>query len=237
MATVRDEINLALGLIGQLAEGEQPSAATSQTALLALNQMIDSWNLERLMVYSTQDQSFTWPANEITRTLGPTGNFVGQRPIALDQSTYYYQPGNQLSFPISFINEAQYNAILLKTNNTNYPAYIFVNETYPDITMKIYPKPTLDLVWHFISVVKIAEFTNLSDTVLLPPGYKRAFAYNLAVEIAAYFGVEPSPRVIRIADISKRNLKRINAPGDLLALPDALVSPTGWLTTYWQLPT
>ena len=48
--TASDQINGALRLIGQLAESEVPSAATAQDALSALNQMIDSWNTERLSV-------------------------------------------------------------------------------------------------------------------------------------------------------------------------------------------
>jgi hypothetical protein len=56
--TAGDQINAALRLIGQLAEGETPSAATSQDALAALNQMLDSWNTDRLLVYTTQTQVF-----------------------------------------------------------------------------------------------------------------------------------------------------------------------------------
>ena len=67
MATAGDQINGALRLLGVLAEGETPSAETSQDALNALNQMIDSWNTERLSVFSTQDQVFNWPVGEISR--------------------------------------------------------------------------------------------------------------------------------------------------------------------------
>ena len=70
--TAGDQINRALRLLGVLAEGETTSAAVSQDALTALNQMIDSWNTERLSVFSTQDQIFTWPSSTIRRTLGPT---------------------------------------------------------------------------------------------------------------------------------------------------------------------
>ncbi len=58
--TANDQINGALRVLGVLAEGETPSAATSQDALTALNQMIDSWNTERLSVFATQDQVFSW---------------------------------------------------------------------------------------------------------------------------------------------------------------------------------
>jgi hypothetical protein len=62
METAGDIINGSLRLLGVLAEGEVPSAETSQDALRAMNQMIDSWNTERLSVFSTQDQIFTWPS-------------------------------------------------------------------------------------------------------------------------------------------------------------------------------
>jgi hypothetical protein len=46
----------------------------------------------------------------------------------------------------------------------------------------------------------------------------------LAGVLAAEFGVEPSPQVQRIAMTSKRNLKRINNPGDMMALPYSLLA-------------
>jgi hypothetical protein len=222
--TAGDQINRALRLLGVLAEGETPSSSVSQDALMALNQMIDSWNTERLSVFSTQDQIFTWPSGEITRTLGPSGNFVGLRPVLLDDATYYRDAGTNVSYGIKFINQQQYNGIAVKTVTSTYPQVIFVNMTYPDVEMYIYPRPTRDLEWHFISVQKLSEPANLVTNILFPPGYLRAFVYNLAMEIAPEFGVEPSPQVQRIAMTSKRNLKRINNPDDIMSMPYAIVS-------------
>ena len=224
MATAGDLINGALRLIGQLAEGETPSAETSADALLAMNQMIDSWNIERLSVFSTQDQVFTWPVDEITRTLGPTGNFVGNRPVKLDDATYYRDPSTNVSIGIKFINQQQYDGIAVKTVTSTYPQVIFVNETYPDVSMFIYPKPTRSLEWHFISVQPLSQPATLATDLAFPPGYLRAFRYNLACEIAAEFGVEPSQQVKRIAMSAKRNIKRINNPDDVMSLPYSLVA-------------
>jgi len=221
--TAGDQINRALRLLGVLAEGETPSASVSQDSLVALNQMIDSWNTERLSVFSTQDQIFVWPAGEINRTLGPTGDFVGNRPILLDDSTYYVG-NNGVSYGIKFINQQQYDGIAVKTVTSTFPQVIFVNNTFPDIDMYVYPKPTQALTWHFISVEELTQPATLATNLTFPPGYLRAFTYNLAMEIAPEFGVEPSPQVQRIAMTSKRNLKRINNPDDVMSRPDAIVA-------------
>jgi hypothetical protein len=222
--TAGDQINGALRLIGQLAEGEEPSAATATDALAALNQMIDSWNTERLSVFSTQDQVFSWLPNFATRTLGPTGDFVGNRPILIDDSTYFRDPSSNISFGIKLVNQQQYNGIAVKTVTSTYPQVMFVNMTYPDITMTVYPVPTKVLEWHIVSVQELTTPALLSTPLAFPPGYLRAFRYNLACELAPEFGVEPSPQVSRIAMYSKRNLKRINNPDDIMSLPYSIVA-------------
>jgi hypothetical protein len=221
--TAGEQINRALRLLGVLAEGETPSAAISQDSMMALNQMIESWNTERLSVFCTQDQVFTWPSGLISRTLGPTGDFVGNRPVLLDDSTYYVG-NNGVSYGVKFINQDQYNGIAVKTVTSTFPQVIFVNETFPNVEMYIYPRPTQDLVWHFISVQELSQPATLATSLLFPPGYLRAFVYNLAMELAPEFGVEPSPQVKRIAMTAKRNLKRINNPDDVMSLPYAMIA-------------
>jgi len=224
MTTAGDIINGSLRLLGVLAEGEVPSAETSQDALNAMNQMIQSWNTERLSTFSTQDQVFTWPAGLISRTLGPSGNFVGNRPILLDDSTYFRDASTNVSYGIKIINQQQYDGIAVKTVTSTYPQVIWLNMNFPDIEMYVYPVPTRPLEWHFISVDELTQPANLATELHFPPGYLRAFRYNLACEMAPEFGVEPSPQVSRIAMTSKRNLKRINNPDDIMSMPYSLVA-------------
>jgi hypothetical protein len=221
--TAADQINGALRLIGQLAEGEVPSAATSQDALAALNQMLDSWSTERLAVYSTQDQVYLWQPGVRTITMGPTGTFVAERPILMDDATYFRDPATNVSYGIKLINNEQYNNIAVKTVNSTYPQLMWVNMTYPDVEIYLYPVPSRVLEFHFVSVRPLAQPAALDTALAFPPGYLRAFRFNLACELAAEFGVEPSPQVQRIAMTSKRDLKRINNPDDLMAMPAAMI--------------
>ena len=220
--TVYDQITGALRLIGQLAEGEQPSADTAQDALTAFQQLVDSWNTERLSVFSTQDQVRIWPAGRMSMTLGPTGDLVGNRPVLVDDATYFKY--NNVSYGIKLINQQQYDGIAVKSVQSTYPQVMFVNMTFPNIEMYVYPVPNSTLEFHFISVEELTQPASLSTTLAFPPGYLRAFKYNLACEIANEFGIEPPQTVQRIAMTSKRNLKRINNPDDVMSLPYPLIA-------------
>ena len=224
MTTAGDQINGALRLLGVLAEGETPSAATSQDALSALNQMIDSWSTEKLSTFTTQEQVFLWQPNRISQTLGPSGDFVGDRPILMDDATYFVDPASGISYGIKIINQQQYDGIAVKTVTSTYPQVMWINTNYPNLDLHIYPVPTKVLEWHFISQAALDTPAALDTELYFPPGYLRAFRYNLACEIAAEFGVEPSQQVARIAMTSKRNLKRINNPDDIMSIPYAIVS-------------
>jgi hypothetical protein len=224
MTTAGDQINGALRLLGVLAEGETPSAATSQDALFALNQMIDSWGTEKLSTFTTQEQVFSWLPGLISQTLGPSGDFVGDRPVLMDDATYFVDASTGISYGIKIINQQQYDGIAVKNVTSTFPQVMWINTNYPNIDMHIYPVPTKVLEWHFISAAQLTQPATIATPLYFPPGYLRAFRYNLACELAPEFGVEPSATVSRIAMYSKRNLKRINNPDDIMSIPYAIVS-------------
>lgn len=249
MATTRELLNGAHRLLGLVNSGNVLPESVYQDNLVALNQMIDSWSTERLAVFCTQDMTYFWPAGERIRTLGPTGDFIyllgaqsdtpivtqgddyigvsgsqPSRPILLEDSTYFRDPTTNVSYGIKFINQLQYNNIAVKTVQSTYPQVMFVNMTFPDITLSVYPVPNRQLEFHFISVQPLANPTTLETNLEFPPGYLRAFRYNLALELAPEFNVEPSSEVRRVAMYSKRNLKRINNPDDLMAMPYSLMA-------------
>ena len=129
-----------------------------------------------------------------------------------------------MSFGVKFINQQQYSGIAVKTVSSTYPQVMWINMEYPNITMTVYPKPSRQLEWHFISANELTQPATLATDLAFPPGYLRAFRYNLAMEIAPEFGVEPSQQVVRIAMTSKRNIKRINNPDDVMSMPYSIVA-------------
>lgn len=226
MTTARDVIYDTHRLLKLVDSGNVAPESVYQDNLRTLNQMLDSWSTERLAVFSTQDQVLTWPASERSRTLGPTGDLVGTRPVLLDDATYFRDASTGVSYGIKFINQAQYDGIAVKTVTSTYPQVMFVNMSYPDIELYLYPVPTKALEFHFISVDPLTQVADLSTDMTFPPGYLRAFRYNLACEIAPEFGLEPSFQIKRIAMTAKRDLKRINNPDDVMSMPYSIVART-----------
>jgi len=100
---------------------------------------------------------------------------------------------------------------------------MYVNMTDTYVTMYLYPVPTQDLAFHFISVTPLVQPATTGTTLVLPPGYLDAFTFNLALRLAPEFGVEPSKDLRRNAASSKRNVKRINNPNDVMSMPSALL--------------
>jgi hypothetical protein len=144
--------------------------------------------------------------------------------VLVDDATYFRDPANGISYGLKLINQQQYDGIAVKTVTSTYPQVMFVNMTYPDIEMSVYPVPTKLLEFHIVSAKVLDQPADLATTLAFPPGYLRAFRYNLACEIAAMYGVEPTRQVQRIAMTSKRDIKRINNPNGIMSLPYSIVA-------------
>lgn len=222
MATAQEQIEGSLRLIGQLAQGETPDADSLADALVALNQMLDSWSTERLSVFCLQTQVFTWPASTRVRTVGPTGDLVGLRPVLVDPSTFYKV--NNIRYNLALLNSDQYNAIALPESTSTLPQCLYPNMTMPDMTLSVYPVPSASFELNLVSVLELSQPATLATELVVPPGYLKAYRYGLAVEIATEFGIEVPQMVKRQADLSKRTIKRINNPDLLMSMPYALVS-------------
>lgn len=74
MAKPIDIISRALKDIGALEAGEVPTADAAQDAFDMLNDMLDQWSNEGMMVYNYTEIVFPVVQNQINYTLGPSGN-------------------------------------------------------------------------------------------------------------------------------------------------------------------
>ena len=74
MATTLDIISRALKDIGALEAGESPTSEAAQDAMDMLNDMIDSWSNEHLLIYNVSEIIFPVVAGQTQYTLGIPGS-------------------------------------------------------------------------------------------------------------------------------------------------------------------
>ena len=234
MATAGDVINSALRSIGQLAEGETPSAETSADCLTLLNEMLDSWSNERLMAPYLQEESFSLVGGTATYTIGTSQDFNTARPIRVDDASYTLLNG--VSYPLRGINKAQYDSIPVKATQNTFPSVFYYEASYPNASITFYEVPNATLTFKMVSWKMQTTMASLATSFSVQPGEIRAIRANLAIEIASQFGVE-APQSVRIAAIqSKRNLKRVNNPNDVLSMPSSILRRIGQGNIYGDIP-
>ena len=219
---VSDLIKSSMRLIGAIASGETPTADEANDGLLVLNDMLENWSTENLSVWGSSNQTFNLVAGQAVYTIGPTGNWVTDRPQDIDDA---YMRFNGVDFPVVVISQEQYNEINLKSmQQPIVERLLYVNE-FPLGIVTVWPVPTQALPIT-LTMRRILDFpVALTDTLTGPPGYLKALRYCLAVEFAPEFGVEPSPTVVQVAADAKGDYKRANIPLVVAQYDAALTVP------------
>jgi hypothetical protein len=237
MATVNDLITGSLRLLGVLASGENPTASESQDAFAALNDLLDTWNTERLMVYSILPSPVNLVAQQKSYTLGTGGDWNIPRPVGIDGTYLQYTDANSGPPPLNLLVVAldldQYNAIIVPNTTTTIPTALYIDEGFPLRTAYLWPIPQVDYSMNLFTWTLLEQFAAITDDVAFPPGYARMLRFNLALELAPEYGLTPSQVVAAGALDSKAAVKRNNITPLLMACDPAVTRRTtawNWLT-------
>lgn len=207
MATGTTLCNRAVRLLGQLASGKTLGTNELNEALEALNAMADAWKIEGLMIYALQEESLTLTSGVASKTIGPSGSLITTRPVDIEQA--WVVDSSSITHPVERMEEVDYAAISLKTQSGDYPSRYLYRGTMPDATVVLHPVPNQTITMKLLTRVLFGAFTS-GGTVSLPPGYEKAIAYNLALELAPEYETQASEDVVMIARASKGVIKAHN---------------------------
>jgi hypothetical protein len=206
MATAATIINDALKEIGVLAEGDTPTATMADDALRALNRLMESLSNEQAFAYTPSliSKALT---SQVSITVGPTGDVVTDRPIAVESA---FVDRSNLTYPVRVVNNQQWDSIVYKTSTGSNTEVIWYEPTMPNGIVHVWPKCTgCTLNLRVINLV--VSFATLSTTLSMPPGYEEALIKNLAVNIhPQYPASNLSPLTIQAAKTSLKKLTRTN---------------------------
>ena len=230
MATALDLISSALRLINVMAAGEQTPIDMANDSLLVLNDMIDSWNADRLAIYTVQSTDFPFVLGQQTYTLGTGGNFNLARPPKIEgmSTIQLTNPSTPVEIPIALYTwEEWQNQVPVKNVSGSIPLICYDDQAFPNRNLNLWPipfdQPNSVRIYYWAALPALT----LAAAVSFPPGYRQAFRYNLAALLAAEFA-QPVPAVVaEIAVDSLARVKAMNMP-ELVLQSDLIPDPSGW---------
>lgn len=226
MATVLDVVADAMSDLGILAPGEVPATDDVTSGMRALNRLVDQWAADRLMIYTQTRTTWNLTSNDETYTVGLGGDVNVARPVHINHVTYYDTADSVLvEHELVQMTDAAYALQKVKAQTNNTPTICYYNPTYPLATLTLWPVPqSTTLVGVLYAPEAVAEFTDSSTVLVLPPGYRRMIVKNLALEIAPSYGQEAGASVQQAAAESMAVVMRANRHiSDLSFPPDALI--------------
>lgn len=218
MATAQQIINRALTSIGVLASGETATANQSADALVSLNDLLQAWSNDGLLV-SGQTIISKAMSGAASYTIGSGGDINTSRPTEFDNIYYSL---NSVDYPVKIVTLEEYDSIPNKSVTGTIPDIVAFRFGYPLITMYIYPQPSSGTL--YLETFKpLTEFASLATSASFPVGYERALRLNLAVELMPEYGID-NPTLVGMALEAKNALKRTNYRA--VKLKNDV--PTGW---------
>ena len=207
MTTALDIIEDALSMLQVLSPDVTLDAGETNSGLRVLNQMIDSFSIDELLVYTSTKEIFNTVAGLNPHTMGPSGTFNTVKPIAID-AIYINVQG--VDYPIMPIEYDDYASIWLKNLQSTYPFYFYNDMSYPVTNIFLFPVPNAIYPITILSRKPLPQFDNLTTVLNLPQGYARMYVANLALELAPRYQVKAGVDVERIASSSLKQLKALN---------------------------
>ncbi len=237
MATVADTITAMMFDLGLLQSGEVPSPDDQSIAFSRLNDWIDSLKTDGLSTYSIPRT--LWTINGATTyTIGTGATINIARPVNPQQIQAIGIVDNSVSpaqeILVRLFTEAQWEGIVQKSFSADsYPMGFYYDPTYSSSSQygTIYPWPIItktSLQGVIYTQGLIGEFTAPTDIIYLPPGYRRFFRTNGAMEIAAAFDVEPKNTLVKAAQESMAGVKRSNYRQEEMTIPAAAMFGGEW---------
>jgi len=223
VATVLDLLTGSLRLIGAANPGEALDAQTAKDALQALNDRIETLNLEHLTnPKGVTRLDVTTTPNQAAHTIGTGGNFNVPRPVVIDKALVTFAGAEH---PVEIVDDDHWAAIPIK-DMAGLPTTLYYEPAYPLGKVHLYPKPdgaySLALwCWDSLPTYTMAQ---LNVEMPLPPGYRRMLRFNLALDLASDgYGKEPSASVVNNAVESLAAIKRANHTTPIMEVDGAFL--------------
>jgi hypothetical protein len=199
--------------MGVIADQETPTASQSVGALVKLNDLIESWNIDPLKLYGATQRLMPFVPNQQAYTIGIGGNLNIPRPDSITEAfvrSTSQAPSQQQDIPLKVFTDQEWAELPVKGQTGTFPYAVWFDMTFPLITAYVTPIPTgSNYSLMFFDQNSISELA-LNTVLTLAPGYKRALKYGLYIELAPSYQIQVPPAITTLAATSKMSIDRQN---------------------------
>lgn len=203
LSTAQDLIDSSLRLLGVIDQEGSPTTAQRSQGLDALNAIIDSLHADQLVNYQVTDEQISITSASSTWVL-TTGDIATARPTKIIAARL-----------VSGTSEYPLKVLALEDFRRNHypslagpPSCIAYDPSYPAGVLYVYPVESSTL--KVTSLKPWTQYSAVSDSLGIPPGYARFLRHYLAVELSPEYEM-PAPEVsVTVVGEMRRQLGRIN---------------------------
>jgi len=224
---VQDLITLVLKDIGVVAKTEVPTPDELNDAFTTANMMLDSWAIDRLMIFQNVRSVYPLVSGQQFYAIGQSGSpdFNAVRPIWIQDAGIIqaaYTPNFEL--PVRILTIDEWASLTIKNQPATQSWYLYNDYAYPNSNLALWPVPSVSTLQLALYVpTPLTQFTSVTSTLSVPPGYLAALRWNLAVWCCPMFSKQIDPVVGKLAGDSLAAVQRANKRLDTLGVDDALV--------------
>jgi hypothetical protein len=206
-SSANDIIERALVKLGVFHPGESIPASIQSQVFAELNDMLERWVLERLMVPADIIESFALTSGKADYTYGTGGDFDSPAPDSILPGAFIRS--GSTDFPLHQVTLDTYRARPTKGAGAR-PEIFAVNPT-PDLNeIWFWPTPTATSDVHFRVRKQLTSFSDRTTSVSLPKGFRGGLVSNLAIEVSSNFGKKVGQELAVQAMGFVRSIKRAN---------------------------
>ena len=226
---LRDQILYRALRLAQITRGPGRIANPEQLndALIALNGMLDSLNIQHDGIFSVNNNSYTLTPSKTNYTIGidPLGvahaDFAAPRPIRIDKARLVLTSSpTQVYLPLAIATHMEWASIVVRQIPTTIPQILYCDYAYPLANLFFWGYPTQANKVELWTWQPFTTFASVVDNVILPPGYPDMLCYNLAVRLADQFGTVAPPNVMTEARKTLARVKALNTPSTPIGTTD-----------------
>jgi len=202
--------------------GRTPNPEQYVDALISLNGLLDSLNINRSAIYTVQPARYTLSPPKKFYTIGidPLGltiaDFNAPRPIYIqDARLILTSSPSPVFLPLKVIRQdSAWASIVVREMPSTIPLYIYPDNDSPIEKLYFWPYPTQTNDVELWTWEPLTQFASLDDPVIAPTGYMDMLVYQLAVRLGDQFGTAAAMSANVISDARKMlgRVKALNEP-------------------------